>query len=224
MEQSNCELVFYGKLVSGQCESEVKQNVAKLFKASAGQVERMFTGQRVVIRNKLDLETAKKYRQAMLSRGAECTVEIMGQPGVDALASAPSSSPSPESNLVPPVASADPLPATEHVQAASQSQAATSKSAEGTSSATGTASNIDNPSGLTIAGDKVDGILAGTDFSLDPVGSRLSEAPVIAEEVELQTLKGVSVLPPGSDLKDPEEQPPVSVPDTSHLSIKADDD
>ena len=56
------ELVFKGQTVEGVNLEQAKQNVGKLFKASPEQVERMFSGKAVVLRNRLDEATAKKYR------------------------------------------------------------------------------------------------------------------------------------------------------------------
>ena len=57
MAESLYELTFYGRLVDGVGLDVAKANVAALFKAAPAQVEKMFLGGRVVIRNKLDQAT-----------------------------------------------------------------------------------------------------------------------------------------------------------------------
>ena len=74
--------------------------------------------------------------------------------------------------------------------------------------------------GLPIAGEKVDEVLAGIDLTVDPVGVTLSEeenvvvAPVLTEQDKL------SIAPVGVDLGEEKSKPEPVVPDTSHLSLK----
>ena len=201
MSEQQYEIVFYGKLVAGFTEQETKQHVAQLFKTSVDQVERMFTGKRVVIRNKLDQETAKKYIVAMSKRGAECQVEAMGAPGVSVDLSAPAAqvspapapapAPAPETASTPPVASGHKTSAEE----------------------------VASKTGLKLAGDKVDDILSSTHFEIAEVGARISEVhdEVIAEYHELDS---VTLAPVGSDMADKKEELPPVIPDTSHLTLE----
>ena len=48
MSESLFEVVFQGKLVDGFSVTDVKANVARLFKATPQQIEHMFVGKRVV--------------------------------------------------------------------------------------------------------------------------------------------------------------------------------
>lgn len=204
MAQGEYELAFYGKIVEGTSLDKVKENVAQLFKASSEQVAPMFTGKRVVIRNKLDEETALKYIVAMKKRGAMCHIEQMGQPGIAVNLSATKSTPAPQKTAAaigtpsPPATSASAVkPAAKKVEMA-------------------------NPNALPIAGEKVDDILSHTHFELGATGIRLSEE---REEVfpEHHELDQVTLAPTGSDLRDKKEEIPTVVPDTSHLSIKLDE-
>lgn len=192
------ELVFYGELVPGVEVAQAKQNVAELFKASVDQVERMFSGQRVVIRNKLDAETAQKYLLAMQKRGAVCKLETMGGAAPMPAAEKP---PTPDSQPAPvaakpvavtPVASTSEVNRREYLAKVGR---------------------------LPIAGEKVETILAEFDVSVAPAGQRLSderhvEAPVFAHLDELK------LTPPGTNLQDQKEELPVSVPDVSHLRLE----
>ena len=205
MSSNDLELAFYGELHAGFNQDDVKTNVAELFKASVDQVERMFTGHRVVIRNKLDAETAQKYAKAMAKRGAVCKVELMGQPGVEYVESG--------------VSAAD----VTSVAAEPMEQRPTNGERSGFSSPSPSPSPQASASnGLPVAGEEVDSILASSGLSLDPVGVRLSDESAPVAKVELTELAKIDVLPPGSDLVEPAEEVPVSVPDTSHISLKSD--
>lgn len=195
------ELVFYGELVPGVQVTQAKQNVAELFKASIEQVERMFSGQRVVIRNKLDAETAQKYLLAMQKRGAVCKLETMG--------------------------GAAPMPAAEKApapdSAPAQSGPAAPKPAVVAPAASITTVNrreyLAKVGRLPIAGEKVEAILAEFDATVAPAGQRLSderhvEAPVFAHLDELK------LTPTGTNLQDQKDDLPVSIPDVSHLRLE----
>jgi hypothetical protein len=173
----------------------------------------MFTGSRVVIRNKLDQETAKKYIVALKKRGAVCQIELMGQPGIavnfDAISDIQSQKP--VSQVV-----AEPSPNTEQ-----------RLNEETTNDEKAKAETLQKPlktkaamsvTGLPIVGDKVDEILRATHFDLAPVGVRLEEEKKTAE-VELHALDNVSLAPVGSILREKKEDLPVSVPDTSHIHL-----
>lgn len=206
---SQYELVFYGELVAGYAPEQAKQHVAQLFKASADQVERMFTGKRVVIRNKLDAETAKKYIVAMEKRGCVCVVEVMGAPGepvnLEDQATAASAATAPQRvTEAPTTASSAAAPAAPPKQIVSTEPA-----------------DRDNPSGLPLAGAKASEILAGKDFKLAPVGERLSEEHEVATPL-FEHLDEISLAPVGTDLSDKDDVPPPPTPDTSHLKL-ADD-
>lgn len=195
------ELVFYGELVPGVDATQAKRNIAELFKASVEQVERMFSGQRVVIRNKLDAETAQKYVIAMQKRGAVCKLETMGGAAPMPAAEkpvAPASAPTqpapvaPKPATVAPAASAAMVNRREHLAKVGR---------------------------LPIAGEKVEEILADFDATIAPAGQRLSderhvEAPVFTHLDELK------LAPTGTKLQDEKEELPVSVPDVSHLRLE----
>lgn len=196
------ELVFYGELVPGVDAVQAKRNIAELFKASVEQVERMFSGQRVVIRNKLDAETAQKYVIAMQKRGAVCKLETMGGAAPMPAAEKPAAPPAYAPTQPAPVA---PKPAT----VASAASAATVNRRE----------HLAKVGRLPIAGEKVEAILADFDATIAPAGQRLSderhvEAPVFAHLDELK------LTPTGTNLQDKKEELPVSVPDVSHLRLE----
>jgi hypothetical protein len=207
MAQGEYELAFYGKIVEGTSLDKVKEHVAQLFKANSEQVARMFTGNRVVIRNKLDDETALKYIVAMKKRGAVCQIERMGQPGVEVnLSNAGSTTP--------------PIPAEPSKPQAPTSVTSTPAQAPTTSTPPKKV-EMANPNALPVAGEKVDEILSNTHFELGATGIRLSEEhdEIFPEHHELDN---VTLAPSGSDLTDKKEEIPAVVPDVSHLSLKPD--
>jgi hypothetical protein len=72
------EIVFEGGLEAGFSQADVRRNLAALFKATTDQVDRMFSGQPVVLRNRLDLETARKYEVVLKKNGALVVVRESG--------------------------------------------------------------------------------------------------------------------------------------------------
>lgn len=81
------QLVFKGECTPGTDAATVQSNARALFKASAEQIERMFSGSPVVIRNKLDQAQAQKYRAVLNKHGMIAYVKPM--PGQATPASAP---------------------------------------------------------------------------------------------------------------------------------------
>ncbi len=68
-------VVFYGKIASDQQLEEVEKRVAALYKVPVAQCERLFTGQRKIIKNSIDYQTAEKYKKAFEKTGALCQIE-----------------------------------------------------------------------------------------------------------------------------------------------------
>jgi hypothetical protein len=173
-----------------------RTNARTLFKASVEQVDRMFSGQPVVIRNKLEEVQAEKYRAVLQKHGMIAHVQPM--PGTAPAQPAPASEPS--------------------AQAAPSAPASGQRPAQGPGKVPDTEPG-DRPN---VAGDKVDDILTGSALSLDPVGVTLVEHTEV-EPPMFQHLDDWTLAPAGSDLGVQREVPPPVVPDVSHLSL-ADDD
>lgn len=74
MSENNFQVLMSGKLVDGMDPAQVKANVAALFKVDVAKVEKLFSGQPVVIKKGLDEATAKKYQAALQRAGAICQV------------------------------------------------------------------------------------------------------------------------------------------------------
>ncbi|MBZ0335705.1 hypothetical protein [Marinobacter sp. AL4B] len=194
------QLVFKGECTSGTDLLTARANAKALFKASVEQLDRMFSGQAVVIRNKLDQEQAEKYQTVLKKHGMVVYVQAMavagGQP------SAPSRTSAPETQ--PRGASSD------------------HKSTLNPNAGPGKVPEVEPGDRLSVAGEKVDEILAGSGLSLDPVGVTLAEHQEI-ETPMFEHLDDWSIAPPGTDLGVERETPPPIVPDTSHISLVDDD-
>jgi hypothetical protein len=199
------QLVFKGECTPGTDTETARSNAKALFKASVEQLDRMFSGQPVVIRNKLEQVQAEKYQAVLQKHGMVAYVQPM--PGAQPQAP-------------------EPKPAAPASQARSES-ATTSEAGGDTQTATpgrtGKAPNPEPGDRLPVAGEKVDDILAGSGLTLDPAGVTLTEV----EDVEppmFEHLDEWSLAPAGSALGVERDLPPPVVPDVSHLSLADDDD
>lgn len=192
------QLVFKGECTPGTDPQAARNNARALFKASVEQVDRMFSGQPVVIRNRLDQEQAEKYRAVLARHGMVTYVKPMTQASPQPAAARPAAEPAPR----PEPAAAPARPA---------------------APATGAASGVKVEPGerLAVAGDKVDDILSQSGLSLDPVGVTLAEHQEVDAPM-FQNLDQWTVAPAGSDIGVERDLPPPLVPDVSHLSL-ADD-
>lgn len=194
------QLVFKGECTSGTTLDAARNNARSLFKASLEQVDRMFSGQPVVIRNKLDEPQAQKYKAVLHKHGMVAYVEPMaGAPAAKFPEKAPS----------------EPAPA----RAGPSTLATESRPSEKPAGNVSQRPATEPGDRLPVAGDKVDDILAGSGLSLDPVGVTL----MTHKEVEapmFQHLENWTLAPPGSELGVKRELPPPVVPDVSHLSLQ----
>lgn len=199
------QLVFKGECVPGTDPETARANARTLFKASVEQVDRMFSGQPVVIRNKLEEVQAEKYRAVLKKHGMIAYVQPMA-------GAAPR-----------PTESARPAARPEPSAPAGSTDAATRQPAEpAPAPAPGKLPETEPGDRLAVAGDKVDDILSGSGLSLDPVGVTLMEHTEV-EAPMFQHLDDWTLAPAGSDLGVEREVPPPVVPDVSHLSLVDDD-
>lgn len=93
------ELIYNGSIAKGFEPEQVKQNVAQLYKTEVSKVERLFSGELVVIKTDLDRETALKYQAAMKKAGAEVAIRPKQSAATQA---APAAQPKPETVAAPP--------------------------------------------------------------------------------------------------------------------------
>lgn len=205
------QLIFRGECTPGTSLPEARQQAQALFKASLDQVDRMFSGQPVVIRNKLEQAQAEKYREVLHKHGMMSYVQPM--PGADATGTRHRTAPArtPESVPAQPASPAS-------------SRASRQSTESGPEKATAPSSvDVEPGDRLAVAGDRVDSILAGSGLSLDPVGVTLATHEEVAPPM-FQHLDDWTLAPPGTDLAEERQQPPPMVPDVSHLSLVDDKD
>jgi len=183
------QLVFKGECTPGTEITTARSNARALFKASVEQVERMFSGSPVVIRNRLDEDQAEKYRAVLNRHGMVAYVQPM-----------------PGSTVQPKAA---PAPAPQAVSSAPEPASPSPRAG---------APEVEPGERLPIAGDKVDDILAGSALGLDPVGVTLM-TPEEAQAPMFQHLDDWTLAPAGSDIGVERDLPPPIVPDVSHLSL-----
>ncbi len=69
------DVLFRGKLKSGQLSDQVKPRVAELFKLSSEKLEQLFAAKLSYLKRNIDLATANKIVAAMASVGAEAEIQ-----------------------------------------------------------------------------------------------------------------------------------------------------
>ncbi|WP_150302598.1 hypothetical protein [Pseudomonas saliphila] len=86
------EIVFQGQVKAGVAPEQARLRLGQLFQAGDQQLDILFSGRRIVIKQGLDQASAEKYRQAIERAGALCLVEPMRE---EPTADAPPASPAP---------------------------------------------------------------------------------------------------------------------------------
>ena len=207
------QLVFKGECTPGTDPETARNNAKTLFKANVDQIARMFSGQPVVIRNKLEEVQAEKYRGVLHKHGMVAYVEPM--PGTEAAARP--KPPAPEAKPAPMAEPEPPKPAPSAEAPATSVSPSTPSPAQRT--ATGGSVKVEPGDRPNVAGEKVDSILAGSGLTLDPVGVTLEEHKEHQTPM-FEHMDDWSLAPPGSELGEKRETPPPMVPDVSHLSLE----
>ncbi|MCW8882345.1 MAG: hypothetical protein OQK92_08495 [Sedimenticola sp.] len=85
------DIFFSGKTIENADPETVKQKIARIFNASGDQLEHLFSGASVKIKNNIDQDTAIKYRVAFKEAGA--LIEIRSADPVDPVKSETSNKP-----------------------------------------------------------------------------------------------------------------------------------
>lgn len=215
------QLVFKGECTPGTDPETARSNAKTLFKANADQIAKMFSGQPVVIRNKLEEVQAEKYRGVLHKHGMVAYVEPMEGTAPrkpEPAAPRPAASEEPSAQPKP---SAQTSPSTED-RPAPPSQPAQSAASEAPTPPASGGVKVEPGDRPNVAGEKVDSILSGSGLTLDPVGITLEEhkeqqAPMF------EHLDDWTLAPAGSELGEKRDTPPPVVPDVSHLSLEEQD-
>lgn len=220
-------VVFSGELVGGADPTQVRANLAKLFKMDAGKVEALFSGKPVVIKKDADQATAMKFRAALRQAGAQCQMVPVDGAGPGPTAAEPAPAPDSKASFEArdpgpapsasgpatfdarepagsPPAAAEPPPAREPDP---ESQSAAPSAASGDMETVGTI----RTSGTGFSGD----------FDVAPAGADMGEKKPEAAPVD-PDISHLSMAPAGSDMGQKKDEREEVRPDISHLSL-ADD-
>lgn len=71
------EIVFQGQVQPGMPEDQARARIGQLFQLAGEQLDTLFSGRRIVIKQGLDEAAAAKYRAAIERAGALCSIESM---------------------------------------------------------------------------------------------------------------------------------------------------
>lgn len=194
------QLIFKGECTSGTDPEAARNSARTLFKASADQIARLFSGQPVVIRNRLEEVQAEKYRGVLQKHGMIAYVEPMEA------AVAPKKEPVPQKDSASQKESSEP-----------------SVLKETSAPKSGGSVKVEPGDRPNVAGEKVDSILADSGLTLDPVGITIEEHKEVKAPM-FEHLDEWTLAPPGAELVESRNSPPPVVPDVSHLSLVEPDD
>lgn len=205
------QLIFRGECQPGTDVQTARNNARTLFKASVEQVDRMFSGRPVVIRNRLEQDQAEKYRAVLARHGMVAYVEPMAPPAKASseqsqASAAQAKAPTGESPQASGMARQPATPAPEKAPSTSPDTG-------------GVGPRLEPGDRLPVAGERADEVLAGSSLGLDPVGTRLEEERDQPQPV-FEHLDEWTIAPAGTDLGVEREVPPPVVPDVSHLSLE----
>lgn len=207
------QLIFKGECTPGTDPETARNNARTLFKASADQVARMFSGHPVVIRNRLEQVQAEKYQGVLRKHGMIAYVEPMEG------AVAPKREPAPQKEP----SAGEQQPAGKAPSAERDSAKEAPRPSPGVPQKSGGSIKVEPGDRLNVAGEKVDSILANSGLTLDPVGITIEEHKEV-EAPMFQHLDEWTIAPPGTELVESRDAPPPVVPDVSHLSLAEQDD
>ncbi|QEY58514.1 hypothetical protein FXF61_04750 [Pseudomonas sp. C27(2019)] len=187
------EIAFCGEILPGAELNQVKMAIAGLFKADEALLARLFSGQRMIIKQRLDAQAAAKYQTAFQRAGAVLEVREINEPKDDSSAvNAAVTAESAEPQQEPTAQSAAPA-ATAMLQVAPRDEYM--------------AAFID---------------VQAPDFGIAPLGDDLQPTPMQKPAPELD-LSGISLAPAGSDMGQLPGAQALPVPDISHIKLADED-
>jgi hypothetical protein len=68
------KVVFTGKIAEGYIPEKAKKNISEYFKLDYAEVEKLFSGKPITVKNNADQRTALKIKTAMEEAGALCRI------------------------------------------------------------------------------------------------------------------------------------------------------
>lgn len=184
------EIAFSGEIAPGAQLEQVKAAIARLFQADDALLARLFSGQRMVIKQSIDTDAAAKYQAAFQRAGAVLEVRDLTAPSIEEIipglpAEEPTANAQPDSLSAPRVESGRPAmlqvaPRDEYMAAFSAVQA--------------------------------------PDFGIAPLGDDLQPTPAEKPAPNLD-LSSMSLAPVGSDMGQLPGIEAVVSPDISHIKL-----
>jgi len=102
MSDKKYRVVFKGDMAAGVQIDDVKQKLAASFKTDIAKIDKLFSGQRKVIKKGADLEACEKARKAFERAGAICFIEPEQAPEPDTIESKPPEIPEVKPPPLPP--------------------------------------------------------------------------------------------------------------------------
>lgn len=199
MTEANFDVVFSGRVQSGLEATQVRDNLARLFKTEPERLAYLFTGQRVPIKRGVDAGTALQYQAALAKAGALVELVEVTAEAAPANAAAP-----------PP-----PPPARAATRAAPVTVPPAIAARDGPPAAP--AFSLAEPGAVLVAPTEVPTPTIATDhLTLAAPGATLVEPTTVAAPE--YDLSGLCLAPPGAPLSAP-EAPPTAQYDLSKLSL-----
>lgn len=187
------EIAFCGEILPGAELNQVKTAIASLFKADEALLARLFSGQRMIIKQRLDAEATAKYQTAFQRAGAVLEVQDLSAP-VD------------DSSAVSDAVTSEPAETQQEPSAQSTAPAATAM-LQVTPRDEYMAAFID---------------VQAPDFGIAPLGDDLQPKSIEKPAPELD-LSGITLAPAGSDMGQLPGAQAVPVPDISHIKLADED-
>ena len=78
------EIVFQGQVKAGVAPEQARARLGQLFQVGDQQLDTLFSGRRIVIKQSLEAAAAERYRQAIERAGAVCAIVPMDSAEVEA--------------------------------------------------------------------------------------------------------------------------------------------
>lgn len=75
MAKGNYQVIFSGEILEHADIDMVKSNVARVFSLPSDRIEKLFSGQRLVLKKDIDQVTAERYKTTLQRAGALCEIE-----------------------------------------------------------------------------------------------------------------------------------------------------
>lgn len=93
MSEDRYNIVFSGELTGVIDAAAVRAKLGATFRLDAARLDGLFSGQPVVVKRDVDLDTATRFQQVFLAAGARAAIELVAAPTPPAAAAPPADTP-----------------------------------------------------------------------------------------------------------------------------------